>query len=51
MELYDYELSVKDLVKIIDVDVFVYNSKELEIWVLNVIENLDMKKVLIVEVS
>lgn len=43
-EPHDYEPSAKDLAKITDADVFVYNSKELETWVPNVIENLDTKK-------
>ena len=50
-EPHDYEPSAKDLAKITDADVFVYNSKELETWVPNVIENLDTKKVSIVEAS
>ena len=42
-EPHDYEPSAKDLAKITDADVFVYNSKELETWVPNVIENLTRK--------
>lgn len=33
MELYDFELSVKERVEIFDVDVFVYNSLDMEFFV------------------
>lgn len=51
IELYDYELSVKDIVKIEVVDVFVYNSEDMEIWVLSVFKSLDLKKLIVIYVS
>lgn len=50
-EPHDYEPSAKDLAKITDTDVFVYNSKELETWVPDALENVDAKKVTVVEAS
>lgn len=37
-ELYDYELFVKDMVIIYDVDVFVYYNENMEFWVLKVVK-------------
>lgn len=50
-EPHDYEPSAKDLAKITEADVFVYNSEELETWVPNALENVDPKKVAVVEAS
>ncbi|MGK0552754.1 metal ABC transporter substrate-binding protein [Enterococcus faecalis] len=50
-EPHDYEPSAKDLAKLTDADVFVYNSKAMETWVPNALENLDKKKVSVVEAS
>lgn len=50
-EPHDYEPSAKDIAKITDSDVFVYNSLELETWVKDVLENVDQKKVTVVDAS
>ena len=50
-EPHDYEPSAKDIAKITDADVFVYNSHELETWVKDVLENVDEKKVGVVEAA
>ncbi|MBP2098978.1 metal ABC transporter substrate-binding protein [Enterococcus rivorum] len=50
-EAHDYEPSAKDIAKISNADVFVYNSQELETWVKASLENIDSKKVAIVEAS
>lgn len=50
-EPHDYEPSAKDIAKITDADVFVYNSHELETWVKDVLENVDEKKVAVIEAA
>ncbi|KAF9404926.1 hypothetical protein HW555_014098 [Spodoptera exigua] len=50
-EPHDYEPSAKDIAKITDADVFVYNSGELETWVKDVLENVDKNKVTVVEAA
>lgn len=50
-EAHDYEPSAKDIAKISNADVFVYNSQELETWVKASLENIDSKKVAVVEAS
>lgn len=50
-EPHDYEPSAKDIAKITDADVFVYNSGELETWVKDVLENVDENKVTVVEAA
>jgi zinc transport system substrate-binding protein len=50
-EPHDYEPSAKDIAKITDADAFVYNSHELETWVEDVLENVDQKKVAVVEAA
>lgn len=50
-EPHDYEPSAKDIAKITDADVFVYNSNELETWVKDTLENVDRKKVTVVEAA
>lgn len=50
-EPHDYEPSAKDIAKIQDADVFVYNSKEMETWVPAVLESIDSKKTKVIEAS
>ena len=50
-EPHDYEPSAKDIAKITDADVFVYNSGELETWVKDILENVDENKVTVVEAA
>ncbi|MFS7389423.1 metal ABC transporter substrate-binding protein [Carnobacterium maltaromaticum] len=50
-EPHDYEPSAKDIAKIADSDVFVYNSKEMETWVSSVLTNIDTKKTVVVDSS
>lgn len=50
-EPHDYEPSAKDIAKIQDADVFVYNSKEMETWVEAVLDSIDTKKTVVVEAS
>ncbi|MEO1769312.1 metal ABC transporter substrate-binding protein [Candidatus Enterococcus ferrettii] len=50
-EPHDYEPSAKDLAKIAESDVFVYNSPELETWVKNLTDTVDTNKTAIVEAS
>lgn len=50
-EPHDYEPSAKDIAKITDADVFIYNSNELETWVKDVLENVNEKKVTVVEAA
>lgn len=51
VEPHDYEPSAKDIAKIEDADVFVYNSKEMETWVPKVLENINKKKVTVIDAS
>ena len=50
-EPHDYEPSAKDIAKIADSDVFVYNSKEMETWISSVLTNIDTKKTVVVDAS
>lgn len=50
-EPHDFELSAKDLAKISDADVFVYNSPELETWTDNLTDTIDTKKTEIIQAS
>lgn len=50
-EPHDYEPSAKDLAKISDADMFVYNSPELETWTDNLSENIDTSHTTIVKAS
>lgn len=50
-EPHDYEPSAKDVAKIVDSDVFVYNSKSMETWVERVLENVNTEHTLIVDAS
>ncbi len=50
-EPHDYEPSAKDIAKIADSDVFVYNSEEMETWVGSVLKNIDTKKTVVIDAS
>ncbi|TFJ46148.1 zinc ABC transporter substrate-binding protein [Carnobacterium divergens] len=50
-EPHDYEPSAKDIAKIADSDVFVYNSEEMETWVGSVLKNIDTKKTVVTDAS
>lgn len=50
-EPHDYEPSAKDIAKIQEADVFVYNSEEMETWVTSVLKNIDTSKVKVVKAS
>lgn len=51
VEPHDYEPSAKDMAKIQDADVFVYNSDEMETWVPAVLESIDTSNVTVIEAS
>lgn len=51
VEPHDYEPSAKDMGKIQEADIFIYNSNEMETWVETVLKNIDTKKVKVVEAS
>lgn len=51
VEPHDYEPSPKDMAKIQDADVFIYNSKEMETWVESVLKNIDTSKIKVIEAS
>lgn len=50
-EPHDYEPSAKDIAKISDADVFVYNSDEFETWVKDIVENLKKQDVTVIDAS
>ncbi|MFC0232678.1 metal ABC transporter substrate-binding protein [Vagococcus entomophilus] len=50
-EPHDYEPSAKDIAKIQDADVFIYNSDEMETWVPSVLKQIDTKKTTVIEAS
>lgn len=50
-EPHDYEPSAKDIARIQDADVFVYNSQEMETWVEAVLDSIDTEKTVIIEAS
>ena len=50
-EPHDFEPSAKDLAKISDSDVFVYNSPELETWTDNLTDTIDTKQTEIIQAS
>lgn len=50
-EPHDYEPSAKDIAKIEDADVFVYNSKEMETWVPSVLKSIDQSKTQVIDAS
>ena len=51
VETHDYEPSAKDMAKIQNADVFIYNSNEMETWVEAVLKNIDTSKVKVIEAS
>lgn len=51
VETHDYEPSAKDMAKIQNADVFIYNSNEMETWVETVLKNIDTSKVKVIEAS
>lgn len=51
VEPHDYEPSAKDMAKIQDADVFIYNSNEMETWVVDVLASIDTSKVKVIEAS
>ncbi|MEG0551587.1 MAG: metal ABC transporter substrate-binding protein [Vagococcus sp.] len=51
VEPHDYEPSPKDMAKIQEADVFIYNSHEMETWVESVLKNIDTSKVKVIEAS
>ena len=51
IEPHDFEPSAKDLAKISDSDVFVYNSPELETWTDNLTDTVDTKQTEIIQAS
>lgn len=50
-EPHDFEPSAKDLAKISDSDVFVYNSPELETWTDNLTDTINTKKTEVIQAS
>lgn len=50
-EPHDFEPTAKDLAKISDSDVFVYNSPELETWTDNLTDTIDTKQTEIIQAS
>lgn len=51
VEPHDYEPSAKDLARIQDADVFIYNSKEMESWVPRLLDSLKDSEIKIIEAS
>lgn len=51
VEPHDYEPSAKDMAKIQNADVFIYNSHEMETWVKSVLKNIDTSKTKVIEAS
>ncbi|MCB5956093.1 metal ABC transporter substrate-binding protein [Enterococcus sp. CWB-B31] len=50
-DAHDFEPSAKDIAKVSDADLFVYNSNEFETWAEDVISNINQNSVKIVEAS
>lgn len=50
-DAHDFEPSAKDIAKISDSDIFVYNSTEFETWAEDILANVDQEKVKVVEAS
>lgn len=50
-EPHDFEPTPKDIAKIENADVFVYNSESMETWVPKVLKNLDNKNIKVVDAS
>lgn len=51
VEPHDYEPTAKDMAKIQDADVFIYNSNDMETWVKDVLSSIDTSKVTVIEAS
>lgn len=51
VEPHEWEPSVKDMAKIQDADVFVYNSRYFETWVSKVLKSMDSSKLEVLEAS
>ncbi|MBP1047176.1 zinc ABC transporter substrate-binding protein [Enterococcus sp. BWM-S5] len=50
-DAHDFEPSAKDIAKISDSDVFVYNSTEFETWADDILANVDQEQVKVIEAS
>lgn len=50
-EPHDYEPSAKDIAKLSESDVFVYNSAEMETWVADTLQDFDTEKTTVVEAA
>jgi zinc transport system substrate-binding protein len=50
-EPHDYEPSAKDLVRLSESDVFIYNGSGMELWIEKVLDSLDTSKMQIVSMS
>jgi zinc transport system substrate-binding protein len=48
---HDYEPSAKDLVRLSESDVFIYNGSGMELWIEKVLDSLDISKMQIVSMS
>ncbi len=51
VEPHEWEPSVKDMAKIQDADVFVYNSRYFETWVSKVLKSMDTSKLEVIEAT
>ena len=51
IEPHDYEPSAKDIAKIQDADVFIYNSHEMESWVEAALKSIDTSHLTVIEAS
>lgn len=51
VEPHDWEPTAKDMAKIQDADVFIYNSRYFELWVSKVLDSLDQSNLTVVEAA
>lgn len=51
VEPHEFEPTAKDIAKIEDADIFVYNGNEMETWVPSVLNSIDTDKVTVVDAS
>lgn len=51
VEPHDYEPSAKDIAKIQDADVFIYNDPHMESWVTRVLKQMDTDKTVVIQAS
>lgn len=51
LEAHSFEPKPSDLIKINEADVFIYTSKEMEPWVIDILNGLNNKKLLVVDLS